>query len=180
MAEALANKEDIKKIELNGQLSTILWCPHVNYVMVEIFIKDDLDSNYLSLGRVVYNVFFCLLVIGNAFGEDGIELLRESLEAKGLADALGSLSDDEGLESEEEEEGEGEESEQDSRGEDADESREELSEESSVPEANRDVPPPQKTVSCVYDHTQCCSLLAPMPNLGIRWVGPGKEREGLP
>ena len=41
---------------------------------------------------------------GNAFGEDGIELLRESLEAKGLIDHLGSLSDDEELDTEEEEE----------------------------------------------------------------------------
>ena len=46
---------------------------------------------------------------GNAFGEDGIELLRESLEAKGLIDHLGSLSDDEELDSEEEEEEEEEE-----------------------------------------------------------------------
>lgn len=49
-----------------------------------------------------------LFSTGNAFGEEGIELLRESLEAKGLVDLLGSLSDDEGGESEEEEE-EGEE-----------------------------------------------------------------------
>ena len=48
-----------------------------------------------------------LLVTGNAFGEEGVELLRESLEAKGLLDMLGSLSDDEGLESDGEE-GEGE------------------------------------------------------------------------
>ena len=41
---------------------------------------------------------------GNCLGEDGIELLREVLEAKGCIDALGSLSDDEGLESDEEEE----------------------------------------------------------------------------
>ena len=47
--------------------------------------------------------------IGNVFGEEGIELLRESLEAKGLVDLLGSLSDDEGGESEEEEEEEEEE-----------------------------------------------------------------------
>lgn len=41
---------------------------------------------------------------GNAFGEDGIELLRGSLEAKGHLDALGTLSDDEGLEEDDEEE----------------------------------------------------------------------------
>ena len=47
---------------------------------------------------------------GNSFGENGIELLRGSLEAKGLTDALGTLSDDEGSEDEEEgEEGEEEE-----------------------------------------------------------------------
>lgn len=39
---------------------------------------------------------------GNCFGEEGIELLRGSLEAKGLADALASLSDDEGLEDDDE------------------------------------------------------------------------------
>lgn len=41
---------------------------------------------------------------GNGFGEEGIELLRGSLEAKGHLDALGSLSADEGDEEEEEEE----------------------------------------------------------------------------
>ncbi len=52
-------------------------------------------------------LYSCFL--GNHFGEEGIELLRESIEAKGLVDALGSLSDDEGIDSEEEGEGEGEE-----------------------------------------------------------------------
>ena len=51
--------------------------------------------------------------LGNDFGEEGIDLLRESLEAKGCLDVLGSLSDDEGIEGEgeeeEEEEGESEE-----------------------------------------------------------------------
>ena len=94
-----------------------------------------------------------MLVIGNIFGEDGIELLRESLEAKGLIDALGSLSDDEGLESdeeeEEEEEGEGEGEGGESGGE-ADQSREEKlleeEEESPVPKTD-DRAPQQKTVS---------------------------------
>ena len=36
---------------------------------------------------------------GNMFGEDGIETIRELLEVKGRLDALGSLSDDEGVES---------------------------------------------------------------------------------
>ena len=65
--------------------------------------------------------------VGNTFGEEGIELLRESLEAKGLVDFLGSLSDDEGLESEEEEEEEEEEGEGESEGagEEGDLSREE-------------------------------------------------------
>ena len=85
------------------------------------------------------------------FGEDGVELLRESLEAKGLVDALGSLSDDEGVsdegvsdgEEEEEEEGEGG---QDSEGE-ADQSREEkLSEESPIPKTD-DRASQQETVS---------------------------------
>ena len=46
-------------------------------------------------------------MIGNCLGENGIELLRESLEAKGRLDALGSLSEDEGVESGDED-GEGE------------------------------------------------------------------------
>ena len=58
--------------------------------------------------RVYYCVILLLFETGNAFGEEGIELLRESLEAKGLIDILGTLSDDEGGESEEEEEEEGE------------------------------------------------------------------------
>ncbi len=89
-----------------------------------------------------------MFIIGNIFGEDGIELLRESLEAKGIIDALGSLSDDEGLESdeeeEEEEEGEGGES-----GGEADQSKEENmleEEESPVPKTDDRVPQ-QKTVS---------------------------------
>ena len=97
-----------------------------------------------------------LLLLGNTFGEDGIELLRESLEAKGLIDALGSFSDDEGVsdgeeeEEEEEEEGEGEgEGGQDSKGE-ADQNREEeLSEESPIPKTD-DRAPQQKTVSRQY------------------------------
>ena len=52
---------------------------------------------------------------GNCLGESGKEALRELLEAKGLADCLKSLSDDEGTDSEgeggEEHEGEGEEEE---------------------------------------------------------------------
>ena len=52
----------------------------------------------------------CVLYLGNCFGTGGIELLRESLEAKGCLEALGSLSDDEGSDEEEEEgESEGEE-----------------------------------------------------------------------
>ena len=43
------------------------------------------------------------VLAGNVFGKDGIELLKESLDAKGLVDALGSLSDDEGGDSDEEE-----------------------------------------------------------------------------
>ena len=39
-------------------------------------------------------------MIGNSFGEDGISLIKASLEAKGLIDALESLSEDEGLEDE--------------------------------------------------------------------------------
>ena len=84
------------------------------------------------------------MLVGNIFGEDGIELLRESLEAKGLIDALGSLSDDEGLESDEEEEEEGEGGES---GGEADQSREEeLLEESPIPKTD-DRTPQQKTVS---------------------------------
>ena len=89
------------------------------------------------------------MLVGNIFGEDGIELLRESLEAKGLIDALGSLSDDEGLESEEEEEEEEEEGEGEGgeSGGEADQSREEeLLEESPVPKTD-DRTPQQKTVS---------------------------------
>ena len=86
------------------------------------------------------------MLVGNIFGEDGIELLRESLEAKGLIDALGSLSDDEGLESEEEEEEEGE-GEGGKSGGEADQSREEeLLEEFPVPKTD-DRTPQQKTVS---------------------------------
>lgn len=40
----------------------------------------------------------CIVPLGNDFGADGIETLKSSLEAKGLLEALGSLSDDEGLE----------------------------------------------------------------------------------
>jgi len=47
-------------------------------------------------------------MVGNCLGEYGIELLMESLEAKGRLDALGSLSEDEGAESEDEEGEEGE------------------------------------------------------------------------
>ena len=54
---------------------------------------------------------------GNCLGEDGIELLRQLLEAKGCIDALGSLSDDELLESEEEGEGGGESGEEEEEGE---------------------------------------------------------------
>ena len=89
---------------------------------------------------------YLLTLVGNAFGEDGIELLRESLEAKGLVDALGSLSDDEGVESDEEGEGEGGESGEDVSGGDADQSKEELSEESPIPKTD-DRAPQQKTVS---------------------------------
>lgn len=39
---------------------------------------------------------------GNCFGETGVELVRESLEAKGHAEVLGSLSDDEGSGTDEE------------------------------------------------------------------------------
>lgn len=42
---------------------------------------------------------------GNCFGEEGIELLRGSLEAKGHMEVLGSLSDDEGLDNDSDNEG---------------------------------------------------------------------------
>lgn len=78
VAEALTNKEQLKKIDLNG----------------------------------------------NCLGEYGIELLMESLEAKGRLDALGSLSEDEGAESEDEEGEEGEDADGDrSTGSQAQESR---------------------------------------------------------
>ena len=54
-------------------------------------------------------MIYIIMNIGNCFGEDGIELLRGSLAAKGHEDVLGSLSDDEGLEDEDEEEEEEEE-----------------------------------------------------------------------
>ena len=87
VAEALANKKEMKKIELNGWIQALL----------EISMQ------------FIHRTF---LSVGNAFGEEGIELLRESLEAKGLVDLLGSLSDDEGGESEEEEDEEQEEEEE--------------------------------------------------------------------
>ena len=50
---------------------------------------------------------------GNCLGESGSEALREILEAKGLADCLESLSDDEGTDSEgEDQEHEGEQGEE--------------------------------------------------------------------
>ena len=109
----------------------------------------------------LYN--YVLLLIGNALGEDGIELLRESLDAKGLADALGSLSDDEGVESDEEDEGEvegGESGEEDVSGEgEADQSREEeLSEESPVPKNDDRAQPEQKTVSRPFTKINVFSL----------------------
>ena len=65
----------------------------------------------------------CCTTIGNNFGRDGIELLKESLEAKELLDALQSLSDDEGLTEDEDEEegGAGEEEEGVAKGRPADE-----------------------------------------------------------
>ena len=71
------------------------------------------------------------------------------MEAKGLIDALGSLSDDEGLESDDEEEEEEEEGEGGESGGEADQSREEKlleEEESPVPKTDDRVPQ-QKTVS---------------------------------
>lgn len=70
--------------------------------------------------------------------------MRESLEAKGLIDALGSLSDDEGVENDSEEEGEDGES---GTGE-ADQSRDKelLEEESPIPKTD-DRAPQQQTVS---------------------------------
>lgn len=63
-------------------------------------------------------------MVGNCLGEYGIELLMESLEAKGRLDALGSLSEDEGAESEDEEGEEGEDADGDrSTGSQAQESR---------------------------------------------------------
>ena len=50
----------------------------------------------------------CSLVSGNCLGEAGVEALRESLEAKGMLEYLGSLSDDEGTDGE----GEGEDQEE--------------------------------------------------------------------
>ncbi len=52
------------------------------------------------------------LAPGNCFGEEGIELLRGSLEAKGHIEALGSLSDDEEVEHDGEDEEEREEEEE--------------------------------------------------------------------
>ena len=48
-------------------------------------------------------------MLGNAFGEAGVERIREMMEAGGKEEALQSLSDDEGDEDEEEEEEEEEE-----------------------------------------------------------------------
>jgi len=50
--------------------------------------------------------------IGNFIGEVDIELLRQSLEAKGHADVLGSLSDDEGEGDDDEDDGGSEEEEE--------------------------------------------------------------------
>jgi hypothetical protein len=80
VAEALTNKKSLKTVELNGKL----WggSHHVKHALSAVICDAT----------------------GNAFGEDGIELLRGSLEAKGQLEVLGSLSDDEGLEEEEDEE----------------------------------------------------------------------------
>ena len=93
------------------------------------------------------------MLVGNIFGEDGIELLRESLEAKGLIDALGSLSDDEGVESDEEGEEEEEEGEGGESGGEPDQSREQepLEMESPIPKTD-DRPPQQTTVSRPLSH----------------------------
>lgn len=65
---------------------------------------------------------------GNCLGESGSEALREVLEAKGLADCLESLSDDEGTDSEGEEDQEHE-REQGEEGEEREEEGEEREEE---------------------------------------------------
>ena len=74
--------------------------------------------------------------------------MRELLEAKGLIDALGSLSDDEGVEndSEEEEEGEGEDGESGTGEADQSRDKELLEEESPIPKTD-DRAPQQQTVS---------------------------------
>ena len=90
MADALTNKRALKKVELNGMFcqTMIIWC----------------DCQRVGGWTA-----------GNCFGEEGIELLRGSLEAKGHIEALGSLSDDEDVEHEDEEEEEEEETRDDPR-----------------------------------------------------------------
>jgi len=58
--------------------------------------------------------------IGNCIGETNIELLRQSLEAKGHRDVLGSLSDDEGEGDDEDDGGGSDEDEEDGGGSDED------------------------------------------------------------
>ena len=72
--------------------------------------------------------------------------MRESLEAKGLIDALGSLSDDEGVENDSEEEEEGEDGESGTGEADQSRDKELLEEESPIPKTD-DRAPQQQTVS---------------------------------
>ena len=106
VAEAVANKTELKKLDLNGERRT-----------------HSMGGSSLA---------FTLPSSGNCVGEEGIERLRESLEAKGKLDTLGSLSDDEGAGSEEEEEEE--------------EGEEEVSREQGAEEAQRTAPVEQVSI----------------------------------
>ena len=57
-----------------------------------------------------------LLLLGNAFGEAGIERIQEMVGANGLEEALQSLSDDEGEETDEDGESNKEEEEEEENG----------------------------------------------------------------
>ena len=89
VVDAMSNKPALKKLDLNGAARDII---------MAIFVIPN---------------------AGNIFGEDGIELLRGAMAAKGHEDVLGSMSDDELLAEEDEEE---EEEEEEERG-DGDESK---------------------------------------------------------
>lgn len=84
---ALANKPELKKVDLNGRS-----CLY----------------QLLSLCVPVSH-------LGNLFGEEGVEQVREMMEANGHLEILGSLSDDEGDEEEEQEKEEEEEEEEENQ-----------------------------------------------------------------